>query len=62
MVVQESTQTRVVRKITDKMHPNNVFSSIKQSFYEENVGMHFVCYFPYYHRYYMLIPGLETNA
>ena len=46
MKVQKSTQTRIVRKITDKMHPNTAFSCNRVSM--KNVGMHLVCYFPYY--------------
>ena len=37
MAGPKSTQTRVVGIITDEMHP-----------YEKCVGMHLICYYPYY--------------
>ena len=45
MVVQKSTHTRIVGKITDKVHPYT-FSSNRVS--KLRVGMHLVCYFLYY--------------
>ena len=45
MVVQKSTYTRIVGKITDKVHPYTKFGNPVT---RKCVGMHLVCYFPYY--------------
>ena len=54
MVVQKSTQTRVVGKITDKVH-SYTFSSNSVSMKKFCVGMHLVLFsllsFLYYHPY-----------
>ena len=60
MVVQKSTHTRIVGIITDKVHPYT-FSSNRVS--KLCVGMHLVCYFPYYPCMCIFaLPSLLTSA